>query len=151
MPPKKGGKKGKRTKKNPADETTRRPLPTAESGEMYALATKMLGNRRLTVKCADSKERLGIIPGKYKGRRNWVNVGMLLLLNIRDYQDDKADIIYIYDAQDAKRLHRRGELGGLGDEEIDKGCGFTFGGGTDEPDGVTVEKASDSDIDLDDL
>nr|QBK87211.1 MAG: translation initiation factor 1 [Marseillevirus LCMAC201] len=160
MPPKKGGKKCKRTKKNPApDETTRR-LVTSEDGEMYAFATKMLGNRRLKVKCADGTERLGIIPGKLKGRRNWISVGMLLLLNIRDYQNDKADIIYIYDDRDTKRLRRRGELAGLIDEEEEQGCGFIFAAPDEpEPDGIhgvddtQLEGPSDSetDIDLDDL
>jgi initiation factor 1A len=161
MPPKKGGKKTKRTKRssNNDDEASRFvPSANAEEGQMYAIATKMLGNRRLRARGTDGKERLAIIPGKFKGRRNWVSVGMLLMLNIRDYQDDKSDVIYIYSAQDAKRLRRKGELDDLFDKEEEDNCGFVFGGPEDAPEGegsaddpeAEVE-AEEEEINLDDL
>ncbi len=151
MPPKKGGKRTKRGKKAPATVESNRYTPFAENDQMYALVTKMLGNRRLTAKCIDGKERLVHIPGKLKGRRNWISVGMVLLLNIREYQDDKSDVIYIYNARDTKRLRRLNQLGDLLDGEGEDNCGFVFGtdDDTDSDDKEIVDK--ELDIDLDNL
>ena len=152
MPPK-GGKRAKRNKKNTSTEGVNRHTPFAEQGQMYAVATAMLGNRRLMAKCADGNDRLVIIPGKFKGRRNWISVGMTLLLNIREYQDEKADVIYIYDDRDVKRLRRANHLEGLVDSDEEDNCGFVFDGSGDEADNKKIASAEDSDqdIDLDDL
>lgn len=119
---KKGGKKNKRNKRGAGTDGVSRYLPTAQADErqMYAFATKMLGNRRITVKCADNKSRMAIIPGKYKGRRHWIEEDMLLLLNLREFEDHKADVIYIYSAQDANRLRRKGELDDFDDDHKEK-------------------------------
>lgn len=149
MPPKKGGKRTKRTKKSTTTDTTTKYTPYATEGQVYAVATKMLGNRRLMVKCMDGQEKLAHIPGKFKGRRNWIEVGMVVLINVRDYQDDKVDIIYIYDAQDVRRLQRSNELSNLlGTEETEEqDTGFVFG----SEDEAVVFDDNEDDINLDDL
>ena len=84
------------------------------------------------VKCYKSipNAQLAIIPGKFKGRKNWITVGMLLLLNIRDFQDDRCDVIYIYNSRESKELQREGKLKGLIDvDEVDV---FNFGDLNDE-------------------
>ena len=126
MPAPKGGKRGKRVKKGDAEENNYTP----EMGEnqVYAIVDKMLGNRRMTVKCSDGCERMAMIPGKFKGRRSWVDPGMLVLLNIRDFQDAKADVVYIYDPKEYNRLKRLGRLDSLfeTDEENPASNMFTF-------------------------
>ena len=69
-----------------------------------------------------------MIPGKFKGRRSWVDPGMLVLLNIRDFQDAKADVVYIYDPKEYNRLKRLGRLDSLfeTDEENPASNMFTF-------------------------
>lgn len=124
MPVPKGGKKGKRTKKGDVEEN--KFTPHAEKDQVYAIAEKMLGNRRMTVKCSDGVERMGIIPGKFKGRKSWIDPGMLVLLNIRDFQDDKADVVYIYDAKEANRLRRQGLLDSLYEQDKAQEEMFTF-------------------------
>ena len=125
MPAPKGGKKGKRTKKGDNEES--KTIPLAEQGQLYAIVEKMLGNRRMTVRCSDEQERMAIIPGKFKGRRSWIDPGMLILLNIRDFQDDKADVVYIYDNKESNRLKRQGHLDALYDQDNDeKDDMFTF-------------------------
>lgn len=157
MSPKHGGKKGKRTKKAPANEETNRYLPFAEEGQVYAIATNMLGNRRLTVECDDGQERLAIIPGKFKGRRNWINKGDLILLNLRDFQDSKADVVYIYSAQDAKRLQRKGEFTHLFKETKKETRGFVIATETETNDIDVVFDDNDDpgsgneELDIDDL
>ena len=135
MPPKKGGKRTKRAKKSTATDTTTKYTPYAADGQVYAVATKMLGNRRLMVKCMDGQEKLAHIPGRFKGRRNWIEVGMVVLINEMEFrQDNKVDIIYIYDAQDVRRLQRSNELGNLlgAEEAEEQDTGFVFGSEEDE-------------------
>ncbi len=149
MPVKKGGKKNKKYKKKPVEsDEANRVVPTAQDGQMYALADKMLGSRRLTVMCADRVKRLAIIPGKFKGKRHWIEEGMVLLVGIRSYQEEKVDVIYIYTAQDAKHLQRKGELDDLLDDK-EKDCGFVFGGPEDDAE-IDLDNL-DIEIDLDDL
>jgi len=107
MPAKKKG--NNRFKKDPE---TDKFLPKRDESQdqTYAVVTRMLGNRRILAKCEDQKERLCIIPGKFKGKKNWISVGNLILLNIRDYQDSKYDVIYVYTSNDFKRLKRDNEL-----------------------------------------
>jgi len=143
MPPK-GGKRAKRGKKTPTVEGNKYTQFAVE-GQTYAVVTSMLGDRRFMAKCKDEKERLIHIPGKFKGRRNWISVGMVVLINIRDYQDDKSDVSLIYTPQDVKRLQRAKELGDLlGNEEEEDNCGFVFAGSEDES-----EKSDE--INIDDL
>lgn len=145
-----GPKKGRVVAASTASEATQF-LPTAGNGQLYAIATKMLGNRRLTAKCSDDKERLAIIPGKFKGKKYWVGEGTLLMLNIRDYQDDKADVIYIYNQQESKRLERSGKLQGLLCEVDNDTHGVTFGINVISENSEESSEQEQQDIDLDDL
>lgn len=49
----------------------------------------MLGNGRLEAYCFDGKKRLAHIRGKMR-KRVWVNQGDIVLLGLREYQDDKG-------------------------------------------------------------
>lgn len=153
MPPK-GGKRTKRAKK-PTNEPINKFTPFAkkEDDQSYAIVTKMLGNRRMTGRCADGRERLLLIPGKFKGKRNWIETGMLLMINLRNFQDEKADVIYIYNTRDRKLLQKKGELVGLVDEEDCGDCVFEFGNSDSDSDSnrsPTAEEEELNDI-LDDL
>jgi len=108
----KGGKKGRREKNSTVEDNVT-TVPFAKEGQQYGIATKMLGSRRLLVKCENGKEQLAIIPGRFKGRKNWVSIGMLVLLNIRDFQADRSDVIYIYNSRETTKLKNKGELNKL--------------------------------------
>lgn len=123
--PAKGGKKTKRFKKDIEPNTAQTPFADADELQVYAVAKTMLGNRRLIVKCADEKERMAIIPGKFKGRKYWVGVGTVLLLNLREYEDGKSDVIYVYSAAETKVLRKAGEIT-FGEEKEEKDDGFVF-------------------------
>ena len=64
------------------------PLPSAE----YAQVLRMLGNGRLEAHCMDGTKRLCHIRGKMR-KKVWVNTGDIVLVGLRDYQDEKADVI----------------------------------------------------------
>lgn len=63
----------------------RRGLPRAE----YAQVTRMLGNGRLEAFCFDGVNRLCHIRGKLR-KRVWIGVGDIVLLGLREFQDQKV-------------------------------------------------------------
>ncbi|KAG0009165.1 Translation initiation factor 1A, partial [Podila clonocystis] len=40
----------------------------------------------------------------------WINQGDIILLSLRDFQDDKADVILKYNTEEARNLKAYGEL-----------------------------------------
>jgi len=59
--------KGKKHKKKTIPEKIRPINELAKTeGQEYALVTKLLGNRRVQLKCMDGKDRLGRIRGNSK-------------------------------------------------------------------------------------
>eukprot|EP00955_Chlamydomonas_euryale_P083468 363864-Chlamydomonas_euryale.AAC.16 len=69
----------------------------------------MVGNGRLEAQCIDGKKRMCHIRGKMR-KKVWVATGDIVLLGLRDYQDEKADVILKYTADEARVLKQYGEL-----------------------------------------
>src|ERR1700710_728460 len=69
----------------------------------------MLGNGRLEALCFDGSKRLAHIRGKLR-KKVWINQGDIILLSLRDYQDEKGDVILKYTADEARNLKAYGEL-----------------------------------------
>lgn len=63
---------------------------------MHPLLTPITTNRngRLEAQCFDGTRRLGNIRGKLR-KKVWINQGDIILLSLRDYQDDKGDVMYV--------------------------------------------------------
>merc|ERR1712129_293464 len=78
-------------------------------GQEYAQVTRMLGNGRLEAFCFDGVNRLCHIRGKLR-KRVWIGVGDIVLLGLREFQDQKADIILKYDGDEARSLKSYNEL-----------------------------------------
>jgi len=110
MPKNKGkGGKNRRRGKN-ENEAEKRELIFKEDGQEYAQVTKMLGNGRLEALCfTDGKKRLCHIRGKLR-KKVWINQGDVILLGLRDYQDEKADVILKYNTDEARNLKSYGEI-----------------------------------------
>ncbi|KAK5143380.1 Translation initiation factor 1A [Rachicladosporium monterosium] len=150
MPKNKGkGGKNRRRGKNENDNE-KRELVFKEEGQEYAQVLKMLGNGRLEALCFDGSKRLGHIRGKLR-KKVWINQGDIILLSLRDYQDEKGDVILKYSADEARSLKAYGELpesakinetDTYGGEE-EGGIGFDFGEDDDSESGA--------DIDVDDI
>ncbi|KAK8806965.1 hypothetical protein WA158_003724 [Blastocystis sp. Blastoise] len=103
----KGGKNRRRGKND--GEAVKRELEFKEDGQEYGKISKMLGNGRVEVYCFDDKTRLCKIRGKMR-KKEWVGIGDIVLIGLRDYQDDKADVILRYNADEARQLKALGEL-----------------------------------------
>jgi len=125
----KGGKNRKRGKNEAEDE--KRELVFKEDGQEYAQVLKMLGNGRCEVQCIDGTKRLSHIRGKMH-KKVWIASGDIILVGLRDYQDEKADVILKYQPDEARLLKAYGELpenirlnegiaGGLDEDEEGEG------------------------------
>ncbi len=101
-------KKGKRQNANKHNER-KKELVFKEDGQEYAQAVRMLGNGRLEALCYDGKTRLAIIRGKMR-KRVWVNAGDIILVGLRDFQDDKCDVINKYTPDESRNLKAYGEI-----------------------------------------
>lgn len=88
-----GGKNRRRGKNE--NDNEKRELVFKEEGQEYAQVVKMLGNGRLEAQCFDGARRLAHIRGKLR-KKVWINQGDIILLSLRDYQDEKGDVIMKY-------------------------------------------------------
>lgn len=87
----------------------KRELILKEEGQEYAKVVRMLGNGRLEAECQDGKQRLGHIRGKMR-KKVWINQGDVILLSLRDYQDEKGDVIQKYNPDETRDLRTQGEI-----------------------------------------
>lgn len=107
--PGKGSKGGKNRRRGKNESSTdKRELVFKEEGEGeppsapnnrhpapdYAQVLKMLGNGRLEAFCfEDGIKRLCHIRGKMR-KKVWINTGDVVLVSLREYQDERGDVIY---------------------------------------------------------
>ena len=125
MPNIKGGKKHKRNKKQ--NDFIEKALRLKEEDQEYAQITKCLGNCRFTVMCFDGKERMATMCGGMRKRR-FVNQNDIVLVSLRDWQDEKCDIIDNYDDNLTKKLKSKGLV----------------------PDSIKLDSDKPNDLDIDD-
>nr|XP_061809975.1 eukaryotic translation initiation factor 1A, Y-chromosomal-like [Nerophis lumbriciformis] len=142
MPKNKGkGGKNRRRGKN-ENESEKRELVFKEDGQEYAQVLKMLGNGRLEALCFDGSKRLCHIRGKLR-KKVWINASDIILVGLRDYQDNKADVILKYNADEARSLKAYGEL----PEHAKINETDTFGNG--DEDEILFDDIGDDDEDID--
>lgn len=115
-----GGNKAKRGK----NYTPERTFILKEPDQEYATVIKTLGDGRFQLECKDGINRLGLVRGKMR-KRVWVNEGDIVLVGLRDYEDNKADIIHKYTQDEAKKLVNIKEIEKI-EENIVEECSFNF-------------------------
>lgn len=136
----KGGKNRRRAKNE--GEGFKRELFLKEEGQEYAQITKMLGNGRVDASCFDGVKRLCHIRGKMR-KKVWINQGDIVLVSLRDFQDDQADVIVKYTPDEARALKSQGEL----PESARINEGDPLGAGSDEEYNFEFDNDNDSDDD----
>lgn len=142
-----GGKKHKRGKR---ETNEKKELLIREDGQEYGQVLNMLGDCRIEVHCVDEdgflyKKRIGKIRGKMK-RRCWINKGDFVLVSLRDYQDDKADIIHKYEFDEIIRLKNLKEI-----SETIKSDNQNSEIGKEKDDEIIFGYSTDEDIDIDEI
>ncbi|KAJ2455566.1 Translation initiation factor 1A [Coemansia sp. RSA 2336] len=140
-----GGKAFKKGKSNKAGPE-KRELVFKDEEQEYAVVTKILGNGRMEVQCFDkeNKKRLGHVRGALR-KKVWIGLGEYILVSLREFQDDKCDILLKYSDEEVKNLRKAGQLpektSNLDNmEEDDDFVKFD-----------KDEEVSDMDVDIDDL
>ena len=100
--PKNKGRGGKNYRRGKNDNESKRALVLKEDGMDYAHVVKMLGNGRLQCLClGDGKMRLAHIRGKLK-KKVWITSGDIILIALRDFQDEKCDAVYKFFPEEVK-------------------------------------------------
>ena len=130
----------------------RRELLIKEEGQEYGQILRLLGNGRLEANCFDGKKRVCTIRGKMRGRV-WMNSGDIILVSLREFGDEKADVIHKYYPVEAFEMQETGEIPeninineGVVDEQDSEEDLNLMDDPEDEED-VKVDKIDDEDID----
>lgn len=137
MPPKKGkgGKKFKKIKNGISNDIERELVyRNMEDLQEYAQVEKLLGNCRCQLNCFDGIARLGHIRGSMTKKKIWIKAGNIVLVSLREYEDAKCDILYLYTEKESKRLKTEGEIPDTvvlndpanPDDSTNKDIGFDF-------------------------
>lgn len=90
-------------------------MPEKSFENEYGFVTKKLGGSNFSVKLhLQEREVIGHICGKLRRgnnkKSNWVDIGSVVLLGIRDFQDKRADILYVYSPDEIRQLKKSGEI-----------------------------------------
>lgn len=102
---------GKKTKKKASknDDTYTRELILKEQDQFYGKITKVLGSCRFEITGIDDKSYLGIARGVMKNKV-WINLDNYVLYTVRDFQENKVDIIHKYNEDEVRQLISMGEI-----------------------------------------
>jgi translation initiation factor 1A len=104
-----GNKHRSQARKNVNDSKQSNKLRfVEEDGEVYAQVLKLYGNGMCQVYCNDKKTRLCIIRGKFRGkgkRGNILTLGSMVMIGIREWENDKCDLLCIYNEGEKQRLY----------------------------------------------
>ena len=103
-----GGKKKKRSANSSFQNSFKREMVFKQSDQEYGYVDKLLGDMRCHVIIKDKPQIICKICGSFR-RRVWINVGDVVLVSIRAFED-KGDIIYKYNSEEADYLKSTGEI-----------------------------------------
>ncbi|PIA33862.1 hypothetical protein AQUCO_03900008v1 [Aquilegia coerulea] len=105
----KGGKNKKRSKNNEGGDEKRELVYKIDGQQEYAQVVQMLGNGRFDAMCIDGVKRLCHIRGEMH-KKVWIAVGDIVLISLRDFQDEKGDVVHRYMPDEARRLKAEDKL-----------------------------------------
>jgi len=85
----------------------RAPLPKEE--QLLGFVEKLLGCRRMYVKCSDGELRNCRVPGRH-ARRLWIRPRDIVMVELWEINKEKANVIYKYRTAQINWLRKRGHL-----------------------------------------
>lgn len=89
---------------------------SSNKNEIYASVVKLFGNNICIVSCADGKERVCIIRGKFRGNAkssNRLSQDTVVLVGLRTFEQpaangkEKCDLLEVYNAGEVRKLKQR--------------------------------------------
>ena len=150
----KGGKKFKKKKDDGgggADDL--KNIIFRELDQEYAQVTALLGNCRLRLNCIDGKTRIGKIRGAIR-KKSWISMNDVVLVSLRDFEDDKCDVLLVYKSHEVVYLQKLGEIPSsikttdkMDADETNQDIGIDFGDDEDEDDDDNDKKKVEIDFD----
>ncbi len=100
--------KGKATASSRAKrQDQKRELPLKGDGAEYAQVIRQLGDGRVDVKCMDRQTRMATIRGAIY-RKTRITAGDWVLIGIRPFQMDRADVLIKYTDEEVRQLRSQG-------------------------------------------
>lgn len=105
-----GNKTKKGSRKKIQMEAKKRSLAELmkTDGQEYAAVRKINGGGRFNVIGVDKVERIGIARATLKRNKKFIEVGQLILVSLRDFEEKFCDILDIYDGSEVEMLVRGG-------------------------------------------
>lgn len=98
--------KGVKNARHHSSKRLAREIEVEEPGtSQYARVTSMLGNGRMRVTCSDGSDKLARIRGNMR-RRDYIHIGDMVLVTLRDFEADKVDVVFKYSNAEACQLQR---------------------------------------------
>jgi translation initiation factor 1A len=149
----KGGNKTKRVaRKKLHGELQKRTLNELmkTEGQEYAVVRKINGGGRFGLVCADNIERIGVVRPTLKRNKKFIEVNQLILVSLRDFQENTCDILDIYNGSEieylvsAKLISREFIKQHLGQKDINGNVV------AEEISGFTIKHRRDDDSESDD-
>ena len=107
--PKNTGMGGNKRKKGKKQTTEARELVYKGEMEEYGQVLRMLGDARLEIQCIDGVKRIGRIRGEMR-KRNWIAMGDVVLVSLREYENEKCDVVEKYNEDEVRKLKKAGEI-----------------------------------------
>ncbi|WP_256468568.1 MULTISPECIES: translation initiation factor eIF-1A [Halorussus] len=92
-----------------SENADRRNLRMPTDDELFGVVTEHNGGNHVCVRCEDGKNRMGRIPGRMK-YRVWIEQDNVVLVEPWDWQDEKANVEWRYNQQDADQLRAEGHI-----------------------------------------
>jgi len=114
----KGGSKSKKMGRKFVNSNVQKQIRLADPNEpceIYGVVEKLFGHGRFQIKDINGKERLVIIPNKFRGRGkrdNTVTLGGWVLVGIREYEsaeNPKCDLLEVYSDAEKNKLKNSGD------------------------------------------
>ena len=80
--------------------------------EEFAYVIKLLGNCRALVLCDNGNEAIGVIRGSMRrfNKRVLIETGDIIAVSMREYQNNKVDIVHKYNTEQCKILINNKEI-----------------------------------------
>ena len=101
-----GGNKRKKGKKKTFEV---RELIIKGEMEEYAQVLKIMGDGRFECQCCDGVKRKAHVRGKMR-KKIWIVNGDVVLVSLREFENDKCDIVAKYTEEEVKKLKKAGEI-----------------------------------------
>jgi translation initiation factor 1A len=96
--------KARKNAKNKPNDEKRNLIEADLDNQVYGTIEKALGSRFFEVNCLDNKKR----RCKVRNKRMKIKVTDTVIISLREFDDNNADIIYKYEDDEVRVLQKKG-------------------------------------------